>query len=47
MRVLVFEPMVPIALWLSLAVAAAGLLAWYAVDCARRLARFRLAASRS
>jgi hypothetical protein len=40
MRVLVFEPMIPIALWLSLAVAAAGLLAWYAIDCARRLGPF-------
>ncbi|HEY1786320.1 MAG TPA: vWA domain-containing protein [Pirellulales bacterium] len=37
MTVLVFEPMIPIALWLSLAVTAAGLLAWYAIDAARRL----------
>src|SRR5438105_15060098 len=37
MKSLVFEPLIPIALWTSLALAAIALLAWYARDCARRL----------
>ena len=36
---LVFEPLISSPLWLSLAVGAAALLAWYTIDCARRMGR--------
>ncbi|MEX0677957.1 MAG: hypothetical protein WD063_12825 [Pirellulales bacterium] len=39
MTTLVLEPLIPIALWGSLALGAVALLSWYVVDCARRLGR--------
>jgi len=39
MRTLVFQPLIPTALWVTLAVLAVGLWAWYARDCARRLGK--------
>ncbi|HEY5313301.1 MAG TPA: vWA domain-containing protein [Pirellulales bacterium] len=38
---LIFAPLVPLAWWVLLALAAAGLLLWYAIDSRRRLARTR------
>lgn len=41
MRQLTFDPYIPLALWVPLALAAAGLLAWYARAARRRLSRGR------
>lgn len=41
MRQIALEPYIPLALWVPLALAAAGLLAWYAVSSRRRLERRR------
>ncbi len=44
MKSLVFAPIIPIALWVALAVVAAGLLAWYALSLCGRMHRRRYAA---
>ena len=41
MTQIALEPYIPLALWVPLALAAAGLLAWYAASSRRRLARRR------
>ena len=41
MQSLVFDPLIPIALWGSLALVAAGLVMWYSLHCVRRLGRRR------
>ena len=41
MTQIALEPYIPLALWVPLALAAAGLLAWYALSSRRRLARRR------